>query len=91
MASNLLRVLAAAGGLLLFAASGFASPWVKFVDETGGRLAGLPEVGVADVMEKDYAWGDVDQDGDVDLVVARTQPFGTGAARSVLLLNEEAC
>jgi hypothetical protein len=62
---------------------------VKFADETAARLVAAAGVGAADPDEKAFAWGDVDHDGDVDLVVARKQPFTTtGKRRNVLLLNE---
>ena len=61
-----------------------------FEDETDTRLIADPSVGAADVQEKDYAWGDVDQDGDTDLVVVRKIPWTTaGPRRNVLLLNED--
>ncbi len=64
-------------------------PWINFSDETATRLVADPAVGALDVDEKDYAWDDVDHDGDTDLVVARKQPFTTpGGRRNVLLLNE---
>ncbi len=46
-----------------------ASDWVQFRNETTTRLIAAPSVGAADPEEKDYAWGDVDNDGDIDLVV----------------------
>ncbi len=81
----------AAAGCCCFTtiATGGGDPWVFYTDQTATRLAAPPGFGALDPLEKDYAWGDVDQDGDVDLVVARKQPFTTGgAARNLLLLNE---
>ncbi|MCB9852736.1 MAG: VCBS repeat-containing protein [Phycisphaerales bacterium] len=63
--------------------------WVEFSDETATRLVASPAVGASDTQEKDYAWGDVDQDGDTDLVCVRKQPFTTpGRRTNVLFMNE---
>lgn len=70
--------------------------WVKFENQTESRLIittpDLPgdPVGVdTDVEEKDYAWGDVNNDGWIDLVVVRKQPFTSpGKRRNLLLINE---
>ncbi len=72
------------------AAAGGPPGWVEFTEETALRLVTAdPEVGVLDTQEKDYAWGDLDQDGDTDLVVVRKQPWTTtGGRRNVLLMNE---
>ena len=63
--------------------------WVEFQDESAARLSADPEVGLGDSQEKDYAWADVDQDGDIDLVCVRKQEWTTtGRYRNVLFLNE---
>ena len=77
---------------LLFSSPALAQPdWVQFTNETGTRLVAGASVGTSDTAEKDYAWGDVDQDGDIDMVIARKLAFtsgGSGAFRTnVLLLN----
>ena len=63
--------------------------WVDYVDETSSRLSSDSSVGSGDVEEKDYAVGDVDNDGDDDLVVVRKEPFtSTGRDINVLFMNE---
>jgi hypothetical protein len=66
-----------------------AGDWISFVDQTESRLIAAGDIGAADSQERDYAWGDVDQDGDSDLIVVRKQPWDAGGARrNVLLMNE---
>ena len=73
----------------LLASTPAAAAWVEFADETATRLVAAPAVGVDDVEEKAFAWGDVDKDGDIDLVVARKEPFtSTGKRTNVLFLNQ---
>ena len=63
--------------------------WVTFTNQTATRLVANPAVGAADIEEKDYAWADLDKDGDVDLVCVRKQPFtSAGRKTSVLFMNE---
>jgi hypothetical protein len=79
----------ALGASLLAPRAATAGDWVTFVDETASRIVADPEVGVSDVREKDYAVGDVDQDGDEDLIVVRKTPFtNAGGFRNVLFMNE---
>ena len=67
----------------------FGVNWVTFVNETGTRLVSDPLLGVNDPEEKDYAWGDVDKDGDIDLVVVRKEPFTSpGRRANVLFMNQ---
>ena len=76
-------ILSAAG-----AATG-ADP-IEFDEQTDDRLVAGPEVGAEDTEEKHYAWGDVDLDGDDDLVIVRSPPGSVaGGCRNVLLLNQD--
>jgi hypothetical protein len=81
------------GGLLLCAVPAQAqlnNQWLEYRNETSTRLVASPGLGVSDTQEKDYAWGDFDRDGWVDLVVVRKQPFTTsGKQPGVLLMNED--
>ena len=46
----------------------FAQPdWVQFTDETASRITASADVSISDTAEKDYIWGDIDNDGDADL------------------------
>jgi hypothetical protein len=77
-------------GLACFAGMAYAGGPVPFVyvNETATRLSGTPTLTTTDTMEKDYAWDDLDQDGDIDLVVVRKVPFtNPGGRPSVLLMN----
>ncbi|HKQ49648.1 MAG TPA: VCBS repeat-containing protein [Phycisphaerae bacterium] len=63
--------------------------WVRFNNESATRLSAVPANGTNDVDEKDYAWGDVDKDGDIDLVSVRKEPFTSAGKRTnVLYMNE---
>ncbi|MCP3917101.1 MAG: VCBS repeat-containing protein [bacterium] len=62
--------------------------WLSF-SEDASRLVATQSLGADDTQEKDYAWGDLDQDGWTDLVVVRKQ-MGTSTGRrvNVLFMNE---
>jgi hypothetical protein len=63
--------------------------WAVFENEGAARMIAAPGLGLSDPEEKAYAWGDVDHDGDIDLVVARRGPFTPGGPkRNVLFINE---
>ena len=67
----------------------FAGGFAEYVNQTGQRLVADASLGSNDVEEKDYAWADLDKDGDIDLVCVRKEPFtSTGRARNVLFMNE---
>lgn len=91
-APGLLAACALAAGLPLAApppAGAGGGDWVTFVDETATRIVSDPEVGVSDIREKDIISGDVDKDGDTDIVVVRKIPFtNAGGFRNVLFMNE---
>jgi len=65
--------------------------WVQFVNQTPTRLSAAAAVSTADSSEKEYAFGDLDQDGDIDLVCVRKQGWTTGGAgafrTNVLFMN----
>ncbi len=63
--------------------------WVEFRNESATRLVGDRALLHDDPEEKDFAWGDLDNDGDVDVVIVRKQPATTAGRRpNVLLVNE---
>ncbi len=71
-------------------ASVTAAQWVVFSEETATRLSVAdPDLVVDDPEEKNYAWADFDDDGDIDVVIFRKEPFlVAGKLRNILLINE---
>ncbi len=81
--------LVASSACALIATPVMAGGWVTYTNETSVRLASSAGLGSADVEEKDYAFGDVDHDGDNDLVSVRKQPWTTAGGRpNVLFMNQ---
>lgn len=63
--------------------------WVAFENESGDRIQAASGLVASDPREKDYAWDDLDMDGDIDMVIVRKLPFTTPTGfRNVLLMNE---
>ena len=61
------------------------SAWVDFADESSSRL----NFNIIDDQEKDMIVGDVDNDGDEDIVIVRKLPFSVNGPRPNLLLMNE--
>jgi len=74
---------------LVLSGTASAQNWVDFENQTGARLQAEPSLGVSDGQEKDYIVGDLDRDGDDDLICVRKEPFtSTGRDVNVLFMNE---
>ena len=72
------------------ATAAYGQNWVTMQNETSARFSADPGISTTDPEEKRFAQGDFDHDGDIDLAVARKQPFTTsGRKRQVLFMNED--
>ena len=89
MALRLIPLSTLALGALAAATSAqFNNQWVEFVRDDAALPGGATSVSDGNT-EVDFAWGDLDMDGDTDLVVVRKQPFTSAGKRTnVLLMNE---
>lgn len=67
----------------------FNDQWLTLTNQTNTRLPG-GAFSVSDINnEVDFTWGDVNQDGFVDLIVVRKEPFtSSGRRTNILLMNE---
>ena len=48
-----------------------AQVWLEWQDVTATNMIASPSVGANDIEEKDFATGDLDLDGDIDLLCVR--------------------
>ncbi len=86
---TLTHTILAAAAATCCATSALAQSWVTYVNETGSRLVAASSLVVNDNLEKDFAWGDFDHDGDIDLACMRKFPGSVqGGFRDLLLMNE---
>jgi hypothetical protein len=66
-----------------------AQSWVTYSNQTASRLVASPSLIGADNLEKDFAVGDLDRDGDLDLVCMRKFPGSIqGGFRNIIFMNE---
>lgn len=85
----LTQMTLACGAVACLLSAPAAADWVTFENQTSARLVANGSVGVNDTQEKDYAVGDIDNDGDQDLICVRKEPFTTtGRDTNVLFMNE---
>ncbi|MCE2884630.1 MAG: FG-GAP-like repeat-containing protein [Planctomycetaceae bacterium] len=86
--TSLSSFLIGTGATALLAGSASAQ-WLNYVNETSTRLSAASGLVVNDNLEKDFAWGDFDQDGDTDLICMRKFPGSIqGGFRDILFMNQ---
>lgn len=82
-----LMTVGLAGGA--FIATSASAQWVTLVNETSTRLVAPANLVVNDNLEKDFGFGDFDNDGWTDLMVMRKFPGSIqGGFENLLLMNE---
>ncbi|MDZ4829965.1 MAG: hypothetical protein SGJ09_07180 [Phycisphaerae bacterium] len=63
--------------------------WLKVTNESSTRLVADPALLVTDNIEKDFAFGDFNHDGWIDIAMARKFPGSIqGGFRNILFMNE---
>ncbi|MDA1007492.1 MAG: VCBS repeat-containing protein [Planctomycetota bacterium] len=83
-----MRTLTFIAGTTILSASASAQ-WVTFVNESATRLSPAASLMQANNLEKDFAFGDYDHDGDIDLVSFEKFPGSIqGGFPNRLLMNE---
>ncbi|MCG8455150.1 MAG: VCBS repeat-containing protein [Holophagales bacterium] len=82
--------LVLAVALLGLALPAGAQDWVEFIDVTATRLVMFPPLEMDDGLEKDIEIGDLDNDGDTDVIVVQKVPFSVeGGKPNLLFMNED--
>lgn len=67
-------------------AQGYDNVWLKFEESPSSIVAGTIS---SNSIETDVDWGDLDQNGWIDVVVVRKQPFTSAGKRTnILLMND---
>ena len=83
------RNLLIAAATALLATPALAQNWVNYSNQTSTRIVGPAAWIGPNNLEKDFGWGDLDRDGDTDLVCMLKFPGSIqGGFRNLLLMNE---